>query len=252
MWTCKVQPVWNQWQLLRRDYIFSPLARLLDCTTHARLLSVKQNGSYNLKWSLWKKVMLCTCIPVSVIISEIFPGFTVLSPKKKILHWIARLSASPLDCTPQRVYWALQALLMHSWRLSCTTGSFARLIFLVARTKFQSGNTKLLVVKFNCDNMEALNPQKWNVCLTVLVRILNYCAVHICNIYIACLHDQNKCGFFGRPAFIQSIGTIWKVLKKLDWLDESRPSKIATFVLIMLIVLQKNLSCKLPKQIIKS
>jgi len=26
-------PVWNRWQLQRRDYILSPLARPLDCTT---------------------------------------------------------------------------------------------------------------------------------------------------------------------------------------------------------------------------
>jgi len=32
---------------------------------------------------------------------------------------------------------------------------------------------------------------------------------------IACLHDQNKSGFFGEPAFIQPIRAIEKVFKKL-------------------------------------
>jgi len=35
------------------------------------------------------------------------------------------------------------------------------------------------------------------------------------NRLLAYLHDQNKSGFFGRPAFIQPIRIIWKVFKKL-------------------------------------
>jgi len=31
------------------------------------------------------------------------------------------------------------------------------------------------------------------------------------NDHIACLHDQNKNGFFGGPAFIQLIRAIWRV-----------------------------------------
>jgi len=51
--------------------------------------------------------------------------------------------------------------------------------------------------------------------------------------HIACLslHDRNKSGFFGGPAFIQSIRVIWKVYKSSDWLEKSRPSKKATFAL---------------------
>jgi len=41
--------------------------------------------------------------------------------------------------------------------------------------------------------------------------------------YIACLHDQNKSGFFGEPAFIQPIRTIWRVFKKL-WLAGKKPA----------------------------
>jgi len=41
-------PVWNRWQLHRRDYIFSPLARPQNIsTTCACLLSVKRSGSFN-------------------------------------------------------------------------------------------------------------------------------------------------------------------------------------------------------------
>jgi len=40
--------------------------------------------------------------------------------------------------------------------------------------------------------------------------------------YIACLHNQNKSGFFGEPTFIQPISTIWKVFKK-PWLARKKP-----------------------------
>jgi len=41
--------------------------------------------------------------------------------------------------------------------------------------------------------------------------------------YLACLHDQNKSGFFGGLAFIQSIRAIWKVFKKL-WFGWKKPA----------------------------
>jgi len=40
---------------------------------------------------------------------------------------------------------------------------------------------------------------------------------------IACLHDQNKSGFYGGPAFIQPIRAIWKVFKK-SWLARKKPA----------------------------
>jgi len=50
---------------------------------------------------------------------------------------------------------------------------------------------------------------------------------------IACLHDQNKSGFFGGPAFIQPVRTIWKVFKKL-WLAGKKPAlQKCHFCLIM-------------------
>jgi len=49
------------------------------------------------------------------------------------------------------------------------------------------------------------------------------------NFYIACLHDQNKSGFFGGPAFIQPIRTICKVFKKL-WLVGKKPLLFWSFI----------------------
>jgi len=40
---------------------------------------------------------------------------------------------------------------------------------------------------------------------------------------LACLHDQNKSGFYGGPAFIRPIRAIWKVIKK-HWLAGKRPT----------------------------
>jgi len=37
------------------------------------------------------------------------------------------------------------------------------------------------------------------------------------SVLVACLHDQNKSGFFGGPAFIQPFRAIWNVFKK-PWL----------------------------------
>jgi len=47
---------------------------------------------------------------------------------------------------------------------------------------------------------------------------------------LACLHDQNRSGFFGGPAFIQPIRAIWKVFKKPGLAGKKRPFKKATFV----------------------
>jgi len=44
-----------------------------------------------------------------------------------------------------------------------------------------------------------------------------------CCLFIACLHDQNKNGFFGGPAFIQPIRTFWKVFKN-PWLAGKKPA----------------------------
>jgi len=44
---------------------------------------------------------------------------------------------------------------------------------------------------------------------------------------IACLHDQNKSGFFGGPAFIQPIRVIGKVSKSRDgWKKAGPPKKL--------------------------
>jgi len=37
------------------------------------------------------------------------------------------------------------------------------------------------------------------------------------------LHDQNKSGFFGGPAFIQPVRAIWKVFKR-SWLAGKKPA----------------------------
>jgi len=51
--------------------------------------------------------------------------------------------------------------------------------------------------------------------------------------YIACLHDQNKSGFLeGRLLSSQSEQSK-KFSKSSDWLKKIRPSKKATFALIM-------------------
>jgi len=50
---------------------------------------------------------------------------------------------------------------------------------------------------------------------------------------IACLHDQNISGFFEGPAFNQQSEQFKVHSKNFDWLEKSRPSKKATFVLIM-------------------
>jgi len=46
------------------------------------------------------------------------------------------------------------------------------------------------------------------------------------NQHLACLHDQNKSGFFGGPAFIQPIRAICSFLKALiGWKKASPPKK---------------------------
>jgi len=52
-------------------------------------------------------------------------------------------------------------------------------------------------------------------------------------LHIACLHDQNKSGFFGGPALSSQSELFEYFLNSSNWLDESQPSKKATFVLIM-------------------
>jgi len=44
-----------------------------------------------------------------------------------------------------------------------------------------------------------------------------------CYSLFRCLHDQNKSGFFGGPAFIQPHTAIWKVFKK-PWLAGKKPA----------------------------
>jgi len=52
-------------------------------------------------------------------------------------------------------------------------------------------------------------------------------------IQLACLHDQNKSSFFGGSAFCTQSELFEYFLNCSDWMDKSRPSKKATFVLIM-------------------
>jgi len=48
-------------------------------------------------------------------------------------------------------------------------------------------------------------------------------ALHQSSALLACLHDQNKSGFFEGPAFIQLMRAICKVFKKL-WLAGKKPA----------------------------
>jgi len=51
---------------------------------------------------------------------------------------------------------------------------------------------------------------------------------------IACLHDKNKTGFFWKAGFYPANrSNLKKFSKNPDWLEKSRPSKKATFALIM-------------------
>jgi len=50
---------------------------------------------------------------------------------------------------------------------------------------------------------------------------------------LACLHDQSKIGVFEEPAFFSQSGLFENFSDCSIWLDKSRPSKKATFVLIM-------------------
>jgi len=51
--------------------------------------------------------------------------------------------------------------------------------------------------------------------------------------YLACLHDQNKSGFLEGLLLSGQSQQFKKYSKSSDWLEKSRPSKKATFVLIM-------------------
>jgi len=50
---------------------------------------------------------------------------------------------------------------------------------------------------------------------------------------LACLHDQNKSGFLGGRLFSSQSGLFKNFSDCSDWLDKSRLSKKAIFVLIM-------------------
>jgi len=54
----------------------------------------------------------------------------------------------------------------------------------------------------------------------------------MCDAHIACLHDQNKSGFFREAGFSSQLELFENFINCSDWLDKSRPSKKATFVLI--------------------
>jgi len=50
---------------------------------------------------------------------------------------------------------------------------------------------------------------------------------------ISCLHDQNKSGFLEGRLFSSQSELFEHFFNCSDWLDKSRPSKKASFVLIM-------------------
>jgi len=50
---------------------------------------------------------------------------------------------------------------------------------------------------------------------------------------LACLHDQNKCDFLEGRLLSGQSEQYQKFSKSTDWLEKGRPSKNATFVLIM-------------------
>jgi len=50
---------------------------------------------------------------------------------------------------------------------------------------------------------------------------------------VTCLHDQNKSGFLEGRLFTNQSELLESFSICSDWLDKSRPSKKATFVLIM-------------------
>jgi len=52
------------------------------------------------------------------------------------------------------------------------------------------------------------------------------------NPQLACLHDQNKSGFFGRPAFFQPINQSFKKTSQIaliDWIKAGPPKKPLLF-----------------------
>jgi len=50
---------------------------------------------------------------------------------------------------------------------------------------------------------------------------------------LAYLHDQNKSGFLEGRLLSSQSEQLKKYLKSSDWMEKSRPSKKAAFVLIM-------------------
>jgi len=73
--------------------------------------------------------MRCGCTPASAKISDVSRDLLFCLQKKGLRHWIAGLSAYVGHC---------KQLLLHGsadvYRAQLSTSSFARLIFLVART----------------------------------------------------------------------------------------------------------------------
>jgi len=53
------------------------------------------------------------------------------------------------------------------------------------------------------------------------------------NLSVVCLHDQNKSGFLKGGFLSSESEQSEKFSKSSDWLEKSRPSEKATFVLIM-------------------
>jgi len=54
-----------------------------------------------------------------------------------------------------------------------------------------------------------------------------------CTVQLACLHDQNKSIFSEDRLLSSQLAHSEKFSKSPDWLEKSRPSKKATFALIM-------------------
>jgi len=49
--------------------------------------------------------------------------------------------------------------------------------------------------------------------------------IKVTETHLACLHDQNKSGFFGGPAFFLPSDLFDNFSDCSDWPDKSRPSK---------------------------
>jgi len=56
---------------------------------------------------------------------------------------------------------------------------------------------------------------------------------HYLKALLACLHNQNKVAFLEGGLFSSQSGLFENFSNCSDWFDKSRPSKKATFILIM-------------------